>query len=263
MSECARRYEMSAHLQPLGSPHEGVELWFGDTAAISPDDVLELAALTSAPEQRRARRFFAERDRRCFLVARAWLRILLGAAIGEKPNRLVFEFGAHGKPMIAGGERRLQFNLSHSGAHVLFGVTRDCAIGVDLESMARAQTANLENIAARVFSPRELARWQAFDDPICRRAAFLRAWTRKEAYLKATGEGLSTDLRFIEVLASDEQAGWSGVVRNATLYDIAAPAGFAAALAVLDRAAPHHSSEPAAAAQLLPWRCSQAKIVAH
>jgi 4'-phosphopantetheinyl transferase len=164
----------------------------------------------------------------------------------DKPAAaLVFEHGAHGKPAIAPAlphGRSLRFNLSHSAGWAMFALAWDCEVGIDLESTARLKrdVDELAGLAARVLSRRELAIWQALPDT-ARDAAFLRAWARKEAYAKATGQGLLEELIRTDValdaaapkssltLRSSQKA---GITRDWALHDLAAPDGFAAALAV-------------------------------
>src|SRR5204863_518086 len=165
-------------------------------------------------------------------------------------SRLVFEYAAHGKPAIAAefsGDLPLRFNLSHSAGWAMFALAWDREVGVDLESAARL-TRNVDGLTAlatRVLSTRELAIWRALPDTAAREAAFLRAWTRKEAYAKATGQGLFDKLTCIEV-ALDASAPKSSltlhsstkegaITRHWTVHDLAAPDGFAAALAVAEK----------------------------
>jgi 4'-phosphopantetheinyl transferase len=213
--------------------------------SMSPAELEELSALLDSAEHARAARFHFERDRRHYVASRGLLRRLLGAALDEPPSALVFEYGLHGKPAIAaaGGQSRiLHFNLSHSSGWGMFALAWDREVGIDLECGSRLERDDnsLSDLAARILSPRELAIWRALPNAAQRRAAFLRAWTRKEAYAKATGQGVFDELDRIEV-ALDAAAPKSsltlrsvhaqGPMRDWTLHDLSAPEGFAAALA--------------------------------
>jgi 4'-phosphopantetheinyl transferase len=225
----------------------GVQIWTAQLESLSPAEIAELGALLDPAEQARAARFHFARDRRHYVASRGFLRRLLGAALGMPAPALVFEYGAQGKPALAAAfspDRILRFNLAHSAGRAMFALAWDREIGIDLESATRLQrdVNALPGLAARVLSQRELAIWQALPDAATRHAAFLRAWTRKEAYVKATGKGLFDELGDIEV-ALDAAAPKSSlmlrsipqegeIVRHWALHDLSAPDGFAAALAV-------------------------------
>jgi 4'-phosphopantetheinyl transferase len=205
----------------------------------------ELGALLDTAEHARAARFHFERDRRHYVASRGLLRRLLGAALDKPASALVFEYGAHGKPAMSPAcfqGRTLCFNLSHSAGWAMFALAWDCEVGIDLESVTRLKRDldGLAGLAARVLSARELAIWQALPDT-ARDAAFLRAWTRKEAYAKAMGQGLLDQLIRTEVAldAATPQSSLTlrsalegEITRDWRLHDLSAPDGFAAALAV-------------------------------
>jgi len=144
-------------------------------------------------ERARAARFHFDRDRRRFIAARAALRRILAAYVDRAPADLVFSLGPHGKPALE--NLGLEFNLSHSGGCGLLAVTRGRRVGVDVEHV-RADFAG-EDIARRFFAPAEVDALAA-SAPGEYVAAFFRCWTRKEAYVKARGDGLSLPLdRFV------------------------------------------------------------------
>jgi 4'-phosphopantetheinyl transferase len=232
-------------LQPLETPVGGVQIWTAHLEALSPGEFGELSALLDAGEYARAARFHFERDRRHYVASRGLLRRLLGAALDKPASALVFEHGAHGKPALSPAlqrERTLCFNLSHSAGWAMFALAWDCEVGIDLESAARLKRGvdGLAGLAARVLSMRELAIWQALPETT-RDAAFLRAWTRKEAYAKAMGQGLSDELIQADVALDAAAPKTSlklrssqadGITQHWVVYDLPAPDGFAAALAV-------------------------------
>ena len=232
----------------------GVQIWTAHLEALSPVQLGELGASLDAAEHTRAARFHFERDRQQYVASRGLVRRLLGAALDTPASALVFEYGAHGKPAISAAflqGRTLCFNLSHSAGWAMFALAWDREVGIDLESATRLKrdVDGLAGLAARVLSARELAIWQALPDAGAREAAFLRAWTRKEAYAKATGQGLFDELIRTEValdaaapkssltLRSSPQEG--EITRHWVLHDLSAPDGFAAALAVEQKLEQH------------------------
>ncbi|MBW4493510.1 MAG: 4'-phosphopantetheinyl transferase superfamily protein [Oscillatoria princeps RMCB-10] len=182
----------------------------------------QLRATLSADEQRRADRFYFERDRHRFTAGRGILRNILSRYSGIEPALLEFGYSPRGKPALrsdsAGGN--LNFNLSHSGGIALYAVTRHRLLGIDLEMLRPMPDA--EKIAERFFSPLEsavLRNLPATD----KQEAFFLCWTRKEAYLKAVGEGL-TGLDDVEVsLTPGEPAkvlSISGGVQDASRWSL-------------------------------------------
>lgn len=163
-----------------------------------------LATYLSEDERSRAARFVFERDRRRFESGRGVVRALLGAYLNREPATLRFDYGSAGKPELARDEhhRHLAFNVSHSQAWALIGVTDLDIIGVDLEAVRNI--AEVEQIARRNFSSGEIDALFALPEHE-RQDAFFRGWARKEAYVKALGSGLSTPLDRFEVsLATGE-----------------------------------------------------------
>jgi 4'-phosphopantetheinyl transferase len=156
--------------------------------------VLRLRSLLSPDEVRRADRFRFERDRSRYTIGRGLLRELLGRYLAAAPETIRFRYGDHDKPLLDGAE--LWFNLSHSGTLALYAVTRVAEVGIDveLEDDSFAQ----ERIAERFFSPAEVANLRAFPSNQ-QGLAFMRCWTRKEAFIKARGDGLSLPLDSFDV----------------------------------------------------------------
>ena len=164
----------------------------------------ELVALLDVAERQRAARFHFEVDRRRFEAAHGLLRLVLGHYAGAPPSQLRFESGHAGKPALAAAAAGVDFNLSHSGGHALLGVTRGAAIGVDIELIRSVP--EFESIAAGTFAAEEVRELMAQPDAL-RVDAFFSGWTRKEAYIKALGGGLSIPLAGFEVsLAPREPA---------------------------------------------------------
>lgn len=150
----------------------------------SAEEVRALESLLSPSERRRADRFFFQRHRRRYIVARAHLRKLLGARLGIAPQTVKLVYGKNGKPRLV--DETLRFSVSHCGEVALFAFSRRGDVGVDIEAMRPIRS--LDAIAAHILSRRELRAYAAARDKVL---AFLRFWTRKEALAKGLGEGLS------------------------------------------------------------------------
>ena len=200
---------------------------------------VQILQQTLAPDERaRAERFYFQKDRAHFIVARGLLRVILGRYLDRPPDQLRFCYNSNGKPALAKEFNRdtLCFNLSHSHGLALFAVTRGRELGVDLERV-RPHLAD-EQIAERFFSPREVAMLRALPTNM-RTEAFFNCWTRKEAYIKARGEGLSFPLDQVDVsLAPGEPVALLSAKADPheasrwSLQELAPGPSYAAALAV-------------------------------
>jgi len=159
-------------------------IWLADLdAADSGDDAV---AILSEDERVRAARFVFDVHRRRFIACRAWLRARLAERLGRPATSLRFQYGPVGKPALAGGET-LRFNVSHSDRYALLAMADGAEVGVDIERLRPLSDMNA--LAERVFSAAERAALAAV--PADRRVdAFFAGWTRKEAYIKARGEGI-------------------------------------------------------------------------
>lgn len=172
-------------------------------------------AVLDAAERRRAERFLRDIDRWRYVRAHAAMRRILAAEAGCQPSGLVFVAGEYGKPALADGG--LHFNLSHAGDHAVLATSFDTEVGIDIESRA----IDIVRIAGLVLTDREMKAFSALPAD-GQEAAFLRAWTRKEALLKAVGRGLSLDPRGVEVGLGNmpetpDLAGQSWMLRDFTL----------------------------------------------
>ncbi|MBS3809408.1 MAG: 4'-phosphopantetheinyl transferase superfamily protein [Desulfobacterales bacterium] len=210
-----------------------VHLWW-EELDVSEDRLRKLSALLSAKEQERAGRFVYSVHRRRFVAARAMLRLLLGSCLAIAPGDVAIASQETGKPCLenSGMQRALCFNLSHSHGVALFGLAVNRRIGVDVERIdGRRDT---DRIARRFFSFRE-ARAMSAESGKVRPELFFRYWTIKEAYLKATGEGIGR-LESVEVWL-DEGGGCRILDRAVpdaerwTIRPLCLRAGYAAAVA--------------------------------
>jgi 4'-phosphopantetheinyl transferase len=150
----------------------------------------------SADERDKMQRFRFERDRRRYLVGRGLLRSLLGRYLDVAPQDLRFETTAAGKPHLASGQGQLQFNLAHSGEYVLIAIADGRAVGIDVEAIR--DDFDIGEIAVHFFSLDERRDLEMLTGR-ARIEAFFECWTRKEAYVKARGEGLSLPLDQFDV----------------------------------------------------------------
>src|SRR5262245_2922989 len=210
-----------------------VHVWSVPLAATAEQLAAQFATL-SADERERAERYRHEPSRRQYVEARATLRALLGRYLDAPATGLHFTHLAQGKPALPGGE--LHFNVSHSHGLALIAVTREGEVGVDVEHL-RAQPTHLD-LATRYFTPAEAAALRRLP-AAASEEAFFHVWTRKEAFLKALGLGLTHGLERFEVsvppddparvlhIDGDRAAGgrWS-------LVALAPAAGYVATLAI-------------------------------
>ena len=203
---------------------------------ITPKELSRLRAHLSKDEWERAHAFRFESDRNEYFVSRGTLRTLLGAYLVAPPAELRFQYSDFGRPALAGvyEEGKLNFNVSHSGGITLWAFAMNRQIGIDVEKI-RHDFSILE-IAERFFSESERKALKDLPEQE-QHDAFFRCWTRKEAFIKALGEGLSHPLDQFDVSLSPgvppqllatrpcgaESQHWA-------IWDIAVPAGYAAAL---------------------------------
>lgn len=164
-----------------------------------PESVLQCLRTTlSADEAARAARFHFERDRWRFTVARGVLRAILARYLDLAPEDIQFSYGPQNKPALIDTRQNnnLQFNLSHSQNQALYAFACNRDVGVDIEQIRAMSDA--EGVARRFFSTCEYAVFQALP-PQRRDEGFFNCWTRKEAYIKALGDGLSHPLGTFDV----------------------------------------------------------------
>jgi len=209
----------------------------GEGAAQEPSHE-QWSGLLSEDEQARAARFHFARHRQYFTATRAILRRILAAYLDTDPKDLSFAYGAKNKPALSAehADSALAFNVSHSGDMALFAFTRSRQVGVDVE-LIRCDF-DTSAIARRFFSAAEQSQLAALD-PEQRHEAFFRCWTRKEAYIKAIGEGLSLPLDQFDVsLKPNDHDALLATRPNEpeakrwSLRDVAARPGYCAALCV-------------------------------
>jgi len=194
-------------------------------------ELLRLRGTLSIEETVRADRFYFQRDRDAFIATRGTLRQLLGRYLECPPGEFAFDYGPYGKPNLrrASPGLSLDFNVSHSHGLALMAFSLGRQLGVDVESIRPAVAS--EEIAERFFSLQEVTELQSL--PPARRAeGFFLCWTRKEAYVKAIGDGLQIPLKSFHVsLTPSEPARLeSADSERWTLRSLRPGAGFVGAL---------------------------------
>ena len=163
--------------------------------------VMRLRQLLTADEQQRADKFYLRRDTDHYIVGRGALRSILANYVGLPAAAISIEYGQYGKPVLT--NQPIKFNLSHSGDIALLGISKQYEIGVDIEFMRDIRDA--EAIVERFFSFNERATFQR--TPYAqRRSVFYNGWTRKEAFIKAIGRGLSYPLDAFDVSIGEDES---------------------------------------------------------
>ncbi len=236
--------ESSPWRRPLRNPVLGLEdvhVWRSGLKP-EPETLRRLSELLSSDEKARAERFHFDKDRNAYVTARGVLRTLLGSYLDAPPGTIEFSYGPRDKPALGGdsSQHPLRFNVSHSGEIALYAFTLKREVGVDIEGI-RPDFAG-EKIARRFFSPFEVTALLALPAE-AQTSAFFDCWTRKEAVIKALGEGLSFPLDAFDVtLAPGQPAELIATRPDAreaerwSIREISVPPGYAAAVAVEARA---------------------------
>ena len=215
---------------------DGIELWLVEGPGTEHERSL-LYDVLSEDERALAARFKVEDVRSSFVVSRGFLRKILGDALGCAPASISFGEGEHGKPFLEGAHAtsEIEFNVSHSGDVFLYAVSRGRTVGVDVEK--KKEGVSVETLARRYFAAGEVRRLIEEAPSEERLDSFYRCWTRKEAYLKAKGTGLTTKLHAFEVtflpgvppamlhteVEGEDPATWK-------VFDVPVPDGYVAAL---------------------------------
>ncbi len=224
-----------------------VHVWFATFSAMSP--ALECFTSTlDSTESLRMSRFVYEHLRVRFAQAHGLLRLLLSRYADCSPRELVFSQGTHGKPSLVNA-KGLSFSLSHSGDGVAIAIARDIDIGIDIEEIKPIE--DRDGLVERFFSPDEFSCYKHLP-PSMQESAFFRLWTRKEAFVKGLGLGLSHPLDSFSVgvdvpvsLAGRDTSQWS-------LHHLETGSGFVGALAVRS----HEASLSGGTLQLSPKNLS-------
>ena len=202
---------------PSSKPYltsDKVHIWYANLD-LSVQETEELNRILSPDEKEKANRFRFEEHRRRFIVARGSLRQLLANYLDISPENIQFEYSDRGKPILSNSynQNTIQFNVSHSHNLALYAFTHQNRIGIDLEYLLRRSNDTVQ-IARRFFAPPEYEFISSLEENR-QQELFLHIWTIKEAYLKATGEGLSGSLDGTQVFfADDKPIGLAAVAGN-------------------------------------------------
>jgi len=197
-------------------------------------------------EKQRASRFKFQKDYKAFVITRACLRILLADYLNMDPEELKFIYSNYGKPEIAYDRCDLQFNVSHSKHVSLIGISKTDPIGVDIEFIKFDEDLNI--VARRFFSENEYNEFESLNQSD-KAQGFFNCWTRKEAFIKAVGHGLSFPLKEFDVslipgaparlkkthFDEHEKDEW-------TMMDIGLPTGYVGAFAIKQKRCSYHVS---------------------
>ena len=226
-----------------------VHLWVARLEA-SESNFAQGFSWLSPDEVERADRFRFDKHRREFVLGRAVLRALLASYLGiARPQETSFIYGLKGKPALAGAATpisdaagSLRFNVSNSGELAVYAFTLDCEIGVDVEY--RRRLAEIEGIAQRFFAPDEVSELMGLPEKE-RPDGFFNCWTRKEAYIKAVGDGLSLPLNSFQVTLRPGEAarmvtldGSAAAAERWTLHAFTSEPDYAGAIAYEDSERP-------------------------
>jgi 4'-phosphopantetheinyl transferase len=212
-----------------------VHVWRASTN-VDEKQLKYLQGIISEEEQRRAAKFYFEKDRIRFIVARGYLRMILAYYLDQLPEEFRFSYNKYGKPSLEDAiNNDVRFNLSHSDEMILYGFTRCREIGVDIE-LTRTSKDTIQ-ILDHFFSELEKEDFKIIPEQK-KKEVFYVCWTRKEAYIKARGKGLSIPLddfsvtlipgypaKLIKADKDSEESQWH-------MKDISAASGFAAAAVV-------------------------------
>ncbi len=180
----------------VGASYTSLDLWCFDLD-VTAEELSCFSHWLSDDELARAERLHSDVDRARYVVGRASLRYVLADRLGCSPAAIRLSYGRNGKPMLEGDRRHVEFNLAHSGGDAVIALADGADIGVDIE--LTRPIADIESLARLVFSDAERRELERAPTPV---SAFLNGWTRKEAYVKALGLGLTAPLTEITVSLS-------------------------------------------------------------
>ncbi|MDE5123255.1 MAG: 4'-phosphopantetheinyl transferase superfamily protein [Trichodesmium sp. St19_bin1] len=190
LDQAEKKFELSEN---------NVHIW-STNLKLSSDKIEELSTILSPDEKNRANKFYFEKDKNRFIIARGTLRTILSRYLNIEPKKLQFTYSDRGKPYLK--NTSILFNLSHSQDLALYGITKVNLIGIDLEYIRPMNDA--ENLAKRFFALQEYNLIRQLP-PQKQQETFLKIWTCKEAYLKAKGDGLGGSLEKVEICLTPEK----------------------------------------------------------
>ncbi len=203
-----RRSNLATTSIRVGASYTSLDIWYVDLD-VSADILNCFRQWLSRDELAKAERFHSDLDRARYIVGRAALRHVLADRLGCSPATIRLSYGRNGKPTLEGGRGHVEFNLAHSGGDAVIALAGCGTVGVDIELLRPIPA--VESLARLVFSDVERRELERAPDPA---SAFLNGWTRKEAYVKALGLGLTAPLTEITVSLSGRAALFSTGLRD-------------------------------------------------
>jgi 4'-phosphopantetheinyl transferase len=195
LTETGKQFGRAVAAERIATTCTDIAVW-QTRLDIDAAEVMRCAEVLSDDEKLRAELFRFTQDRRRFIVARGTLRLLIGEQLDMSPATISFHYTSNGRPLLANNPARLYFNVAHSEERALYVFSSTVQPGVDIEFMHRE--IDCDKLAQRFFTLNEFAALQVLP-AADRRRAFLACWTRKEAVVKATGDGLSMPFDQFEV----------------------------------------------------------------
>lgn len=200
-------------------------VWYISLQASS-DELNYFSQILNEEEKSRAARFHFDKHRMHFTIARAVMRILLGNYLKKEARQVQFQYQKRGKPYV---EEHIYFNISHSGDRALFAINKKHELGVDIELMR--DNVSWEQIATRYFSQTEIMELSQTSD---KKIAFFRGWSRKEAYIKAIGDGLTMPLAsfYVPLIATENLSIHHNDPRTWGLWNLEVGENYAGAIVV-------------------------------
>lgn len=199
----------------------------------------ELRSLLSDDELKRAEKFRFDKHRDRWIASRAMLRSILSVMTQQPPELVAFEYDEHAKPYLprSSNHERIHFNLTHSSDLALLAVTSVGPVGIDVERIK--PLSNIDAVVSRFFSPAERHAFFSVTSDVDQLKLFYTCWTRKEAYLKALGCGISKPTHTFDVtfMSSSEPEitaidGDNNAARDWLLFDLKVTPGYVGALAI-------------------------------
>lgn len=181
--------------EPFTLEGDEVHVWYASQKCEA-SEVNKLLEYLDETERRRAEKFIFKKDCHGFIIARGLLRIILSRYLNLRPEQLRFNYNSYGKPAVDSYGRDIRFNLSHAGDLILYAFSLGREVGVDVEQVK--DELDILGVAKSFFSNAEVAMLASLPVDM-RRRGFFNCWTRKEAYIKARGRGLSQPLNQFEV----------------------------------------------------------------
>lgn len=181
---------------------QNIVVWMTQISA-SQDALQSLEPCLDARDRKRAARFHFAEDRARYVLGRGLARKILGHYLSQSPETIEFAYTDRGRPYFPGDEA-MCFSITHARDLVAVALTANARVGIDIEHMERKL--NLKELAERILSAKDFCKFEALPESE-KVAAFFRVWTRKEAYLKATGEGITDALKKISVSMRTEEMG--------------------------------------------------------